>query len=51
LAAAILKILRDETLKKNMGVLGRKRVERLFTWPKVAERTIEVYKELIGERA
>ena len=47
LAAAILKILRDEALRKKMGVLGRQRVESLFTWPKVAERTVEVYKELI----
>ncbi len=46
LAAAILKILRDERTRKKMGLLGRKRVERLFTWPKVAERTVEVYQEL-----
>jgi len=50
LAAAILKILREEELRKRMGVLGRQRVESLFTWPKVAERTVEVYKELINER-
>jgi glycosyltransferase involved in cell wall biosynthesis len=47
LAAAILKILREEGLRKRMGVLGRQRVESLFTWSKVAERTVEVYKELI----
>jgi glycosyltransferase involved in cell wall biosynthesis len=47
LAAAILKILGDEAVRKKMGVLGRQRVESLFTWPKVAERTVEVYKELI----
>jgi len=49
LAAAILKILREEELRKKMGVLGRQRVESLFTWSKVAERTVEVYKELINE--
>ncbi len=47
LAAAISKILRDEVLRKKMGVRGRQRVESLFTWPKVAERTVEVYRELI----
>jgi glycosyltransferase involved in cell wall biosynthesis len=48
LAAAILKVLQEEELRKKMGVLGRQRVESLFTWPKVAERTVEVYKELIS---
>jgi glycosyltransferase involved in cell wall biosynthesis len=47
LAAAIFKILRDETIRGKMGMRGRQRVESLFTWPKVAERTVEVYRELI----
>jgi glycosyltransferase involved in cell wall biosynthesis len=50
LAAAILKVLQDEASRKKMGVLGRQRVENLFTWAKVAERTVEVYKELINGR-
>jgi glycosyltransferase involved in cell wall biosynthesis len=50
LAAAILKVLQDEAGRKKMGVLGRQRVENLFTWAKVAERTVEVYKELINGR-
>jgi glycosyltransferase involved in cell wall biosynthesis len=30
-----------------MGVAGRQRVEKLFTWERVAEQTVEVYKELL----
>ncbi len=47
LAEAILKIMREEGLRKKMGALGRQRVESLFTWPEVAKRTVEVYEELI----
>jgi glycosyltransferase involved in cell wall biosynthesis len=47
LATAILKVLKDENGRKEMGRIGRQRVENLFTWGKVAERTIEVYEELM----
>jgi glycosyltransferase involved in cell wall biosynthesis len=50
LAGAILRILQDEAGRGKMGVMGRQRVESLFTWAKVAERTVEVYKELINGR-
>jgi glycosyltransferase involved in cell wall biosynthesis len=47
LARAIMRTLRDEDGKKRMGHLGRKRAEEYFTWRKVAERTVGVYKELL----
>jgi glycosyltransferase involved in cell wall biosynthesis len=47
LARAILGTLNDEDGKKRMGQLGRKRAEEYFTWRKVAERTVGVYKELL----
>jgi len=47
LAHAILETLRDPERRKNMGVAGRRRVEELFTWERVAEQTVEVYKELL----
>ena len=50
LARAILRILGNGKDRKKMGAAGRRRVEELFTWRKVAERTAEVYKELIKER-
>jgi glycosyltransferase involved in cell wall biosynthesis len=47
LAAAIQKILADPEERIRMGQMGRRRVEELFTWEKVAERTVSVYRELI----
>jgi glycosyltransferase involved in cell wall biosynthesis len=47
LAQAILEVLRDPERRKKMGIAGRQRVEKLFTWERVAERTVEVYKELL----
>jgi len=47
LAQAILEVLRDPPRREKMGIAGRQRVEKLFTWERVAERTVEVYKELL----
>lgn len=45
LAQAIQEVLKDEKKAKIMGEAGRRRVEKLFTWNKVAEKTEAVYKE------
>ena len=47
LAAGIRKILADPEGRTRMGKMGRQRVKELFTWEKVAERTVNVYRELI----
>ncbi|NWF56399.1 MAG: glycosyltransferase family 4 protein [Syntrophaceae bacterium] len=47
LATAILQVLEDGGQRERMAEAGRERVENLFSWRKVAERTVEVYKELI----
>jgi len=47
LAKAILQILKDDSQKKKMGSKGRQRAENLFSWKKVAEKTVEVYQELL----
>ncbi len=47
LAQAILQILENGPARAQMGVKGRRRVETLFTWAKVAERTVGVYRELL----
>jgi glycosyltransferase involved in cell wall biosynthesis len=47
LAEAILKILNNPNLAKEMGERGRKLVEAEFSSEKVAERWIEEYKSLI----
>jgi phosphatidylinositol alpha-1,6-mannosyltransferase len=41
LADAIATILLDPDLARRMGEAGRERVERLFTWDRVAERILE----------
>jgi len=47
LAQAIKDIIDDEKKAKIMGQMGRERVEKLFTWSKVAEKTEDVYKEFL----
>jgi glycosyltransferase involved in cell wall biosynthesis len=47
LAQAVREVLRDPERREKMGVAGRQRVEKLFTWKRVAERTFEVYRELL----
>lgn len=47
LAKAILRILRDEKLAKEMGENGKKLVESEFLMPKIIERWIEAYRSII----
>jgi len=47
LAMAIRQVLEDGGQRERMAKAGRERVENLFSWRKVAERTVEVYKELL----
>jgi glycosyltransferase involved in cell wall biosynthesis len=47
LAAAIRELLEDPEQRAEMGRKGRQRVEELFSWEKVAERTVSVYRELL----
>jgi glycosyltransferase involved in cell wall biosynthesis len=47
MAGAIRRLLGDPAARVQMGTNGRRRVEDLFTWGKVAERTVSVYRELL----
>ena len=47
LTAGIQQALEDEGQREKMGKAGRERMVNLFSWRSVAERTVEVYKELI----
>ncbi len=47
LAKEIRRIMADPSTRAQMGIKGRRRVEELFTWGKIAERTVSVYRELI----
>jgi starch synthase len=48
LAAAINKVGLDPALQERYGAHGRKRVEDHFSWGAIAERTIELYRSLVG---
>lgn len=43
LAAALRRLLSDETLRASLGAAGRERVRSLFTWRQVAQRVQAVY--------
>lgn len=47
LAEALNRLLSDRVLAEEMGKMGRERVERLFSWERVAERTLELYQSLL----
>lgn len=46
LAEAIINLIENEELRKELGKKGRKRVEENFTWDKVAEKMIKIYEEV-----
>ena len=48
IAAAINKVGLDPALQERYGKNGRKRVEEHFSWGAIAERTIELYRSLVG---
>ncbi len=47
LAVQLEKLLMDRSLARRMGRAARSRVERLFTWRKVGERTAELYESVL----
>jgi glycogen synthase len=49
LAAAIRTLLDEPARARAMGAAGRKRVEELFSWASVAERTETVYRDAIDD--
>ncbi|MCX8491226.1 MAG: glycogen synthase [Cyclobacteriaceae bacterium] len=49
LAAGINRLMGDEELRKNMGVLGRKRVEKYFDWRAIALQTQKLYKKILNQ--
>jgi len=39
--------MRDETQREQMVLKGLNRVKEMYTWSAVAERLIEIYKEIL----
>jgi len=46
-AEAVNKLLGDPQLAKRMGEKGRERVEKEFSWERIAERTLALYKFIL----
>ena len=46
LADKIVTVLKDEKLREKMGDAGREKVKE-FTWERIAEQTVEVYREIL----
>jgi glycosyltransferase involved in cell wall biosynthesis len=50
LAAAMERVLSDESLRRRMGVAARGRIERYFTWRETALRTLALYEDVLSKR-
>ncbi len=49
LAGALVRLMKDEDLRRRMGVAARRRVETHFSWERAAKKTVAVYEELIDD--
>ena len=47
LADKIVALSKDEKLRRKMGEAGKEKVKE-FTWDKIAEQTVKVYREILG---
>jgi D-inositol-3-phosphate glycosyltransferase len=48
LAAVLRELLADPSLRRKLGEAGARRVEEMYTWPKVAAATEEVYRRIVA---
>jgi glycosyltransferase involved in cell wall biosynthesis len=51
LAAALRRLLAEPATRNVYGAAGRRRVDDLFRWPRVAERVQGVYERVLGSRS
>jgi len=47
LAGAIGQLLANPIRAQHLGLAGYRRVQKLFTWQKAAEKTVNAYREVI----
>jgi glycogen synthase len=50
IAEAVNGLLGDRKRAAELGTNGRRRVEERFAWPRIAQQTAELYRELVAER-
>ena len=48
LASAIVSLLKDENLRRKMGLEAKRRVLRLFSWDKSVNQTLKLYEEVLS---
>jgi glycosyltransferase involved in cell wall biosynthesis len=51
LAKAIATLLEQPDTRREMGTRARPLIEAAFSWPRIAERTAQIYREVVGERS
>lgn len=51
LAGRLTEVLEDPALAERLGRAGRARVLDRFTWPRIAERTVDLYRQLLAGAA
>lgn len=51
LAAELLKMLRNDDLRRDLAIAGRRRVEENYTWERVAEGIFDLYCEVLENAA
>jgi starch synthase len=47
LARDLTQLMADPELCKKLGAAGRRRVEKIFGWPAIAQQTVDLYKSLL----
>ena len=47
IAEAVKRLMSDDALRQRMGVAGRTRVLKMFSWDEAARKTLEVYQEVM----
>jgi alpha-maltose-1-phosphate synthase len=45
----LLRLLRNPTLARSLGIAGRERARRLFTWPQAVARIVEVLTKVVHQ--
>jgi glycosyltransferase involved in cell wall biosynthesis len=48
LAEAVIRLLKDKKLRKEMGENAYKKLKEDFSWDRITEKTLEVYREAIA---
>ncbi len=49
LAGAVVELLKDDGLREEMGEKGYQKLKRDFSWDGISEKTIQVYRKVLGE--